>query len=62
MTDLDRHKRLDKALFIHRSEVDEKKIQDREVGRFDDRPTARVELQLCKAKCGKNPQNKNCES
>jgi len=62
VTHLDRHERLDKSLFIHRPEVDKKEIQDREVGRFDDRPTGRMELQLCKAKCGKNSQNKNCES
>ena len=55
MTYLDRHERLDESLFVHRSEVDKKEVQDREVGRFDDRLIISVELQLCKTKCGKYP-------
>ena len=55
LTYLDRHERLDKSLIVHQSEVDKEEIQDREVGRFDDRLITSVELQLCKTKCGKYP-------
>ena len=46
LTYLDRHERLDESLFVHQSEVDQEEIQDREVGRSDNRLITSVELQL----------------